>query len=122
MKRSLKIAYCAAAAVFLSGMIGSVILLCAPSKDTVEVVRNGEVLYSFDMRTAVDQTIRIEYGDSYNIIEIFEGKIRVSEAGCPDKTCVKMGWLGSAAPVVCLPNRLEIRFSGGNGNVDAVVG
>ena len=74
MKRSLKIVYCTAAAVFLSGIAGSVILLSAPSGNSVEVVRNGEVLYSFDMRTAQDQSIRIDYGDSYNIIEISEGK------------------------------------------------
>ena len=122
MKRSLKIVYCTAAAVFLSGIAGSVILLSAPSGDSVEVVRNGEVLYSFDMRTAQDQSIRIDYGDSYNIIEISEGKIRVSEAGCPDKTCVKMGWLKSSTPVVCLPNRLEIRFLGESNDVDVVVG
>lgn len=122
MKKSLKIVYCAAAAVFLAGFAGSVIMLNAPDTDSVEVVRNGEVLYSFDMRTAKDQSIRIEYGESYNIIEISEGKIRVSEAGCPDKTCVKMGWLKSGTPVVCLPNRLEIRFFHGKSDVDAVVG
>lgn len=122
MKKSLKIVYCAAAAVFLAGVAGSVIMLNAPDTNSVEVVRNGEVLYSFDMRTAKDQSIRIEYGESYNIIEISEGKIRVSEAGCPDKTCVKMGWLKSGTPVVCLPNRLEIRFSDGKSDVDAVVG
>lgn len=122
MKKSLKVVYAAAAAVFLSGAAGSVIMLNAPDTDTVEVVRDGETLYRFDMRTAKDQSIRIEYGESYNIIEISEGKIRVSEAGCPDKTCVKMGWLKSGAPVVCLPNRLEIGFSGGKDGVDAVVG
>lgn len=122
MKKSLKIVYAAAAAVFLAGVAGSVIMLNAPDTNSVEVVRNGEVLYSFDMGMSKDQSIRIEYGESYNIIEISEGKIRVSEAGCPDKTCVKMGWLKSGTPVVCLPNRLEIRFSHGKSDVDAVVG
>lgn len=121
MKKSLITAYCTAAAVFLAGIIGSILLLNAPDTHSVEVVRDGEVLYSFDLRTAEDQSIRIEYKDSYNIIEIFEGKIRVSEAGCPDKTCINMGWLKNGAPVVCLPNRLEIRFAKDSGEVDAVV-
>lgn len=122
MKKSLKIVYAAAAAVFLAGAAGSVLLLNAPDTHRVEVVRDGEVLYRFDLKTSEDQSIRIEYGDSYNVIEILEGKIRVSEAGCPDKTCVKMGWLKSGTPVVCLPNRLEVRFAEGSGGIDAVVG
>ncbi|MER2149274.1 MAG: NusG domain II-containing protein, partial [Ruminococcus sp.] len=44
------------------------------------------------------------------------------EADCPDKTCVRMGWLNRAAmPVVCLPHHLVIEFADGSeGGVDAV--
>lgn len=121
MKKGLLTVYIIAAAVFLSGIVGSILLLNAPGTHRVEVVRNGKVLYTFDLETAESQSIRIDYKDSYNIIEISDGKIRVSEAGCPDKTCVKMGWLKNETPVVCLPNRLEIRFVHDGGGVDAVV-
>lgn len=44
------------------------------------------------------------------------------EAECPDHTCINMGWLDSAAPIVCLPNRLVIRFAGADDNLDVIVG
>ena len=46
-------------------------------------------------------------------MEVRPGAIRVSEADCPDKICVGMGWLtDGAAPIVCLPHRLMIRRRG----------
>ncbi|MDE6103825.1 MAG: NusG domain II-containing protein, partial [Oscillospiraceae bacterium] len=39
-------------------------------------------------------------------------KISVINAECPDQTCVKMGELkSSAAPIVCLPNKLVVKFA-----------
>lgn len=112
MKRGLKAAYAAAAAIFALGITGSIILSGKPNSSIAEVVRDGEVLYRFDLSTAQAQTVKIEYGGSYNIIEISSGQIRVSEAACPDNTCVKMGALSGGSPVVCLPNHLVIRFAG----------
>ena len=46
-------------------------------------------------------------------MEVRAGAIRVSEADCPDKICVGMGWLTDGAfPIVCLPHRLMIRLKG----------
>ena len=54
-------------------------------------------------------------------VEIKDGKIRVSEAECPDKTCVRTGWLSSSAmPIVCLPNHLIIEFEDENSEIDAL--
>jgi len=59
-----------------------------------------------------------------NAIEVEPGRIRVSDADCPDVLCVRQGWArGGLVPIVCLPNRLVIVFDGGgDGDVDAVVG
>lgn len=123
MSKGLKIAYIAFAVILLAAIAGTVILLGAPSSQTVEIISGGEKLYSIDLSHTPDKTIRVEQGGSYNIIEITGGKIHVSEAGCPDKTCVNMGFLQGSAPIVCLPNRLVIRYAqGGNGNADAVAG
>ena len=93
------------------------------TKDVDYVVRDGEVLYSFDLTKTEDTTFDIYYKDSKNTIEIKDGKIRISAAECPDKTCVKSGWLSSSAmPVVCLPNHLVIEFANNNSEVDAVAG
>ena len=122
MKKKLLAAYIAAALLFIFGVIGTLLLLRSPALNVVEITRDDEVLYTFDLTVAQDQVIRVDYNDSYNLIEIKDGQIRVREAGCKDNTCVKMGWLSSSAPVVCLPNHLVIRFSSQPDGIDAVAG
>ena len=55
----------------------------------------------------------VEYKGRRNILRTEDGSIAVISADCPDKDCVKRGWLrrpGDSA--VCLPNRLVVRISG----------
>ena len=103
---------CVIAVFALSAAISLYMLRPAKSR-TVSIIRDNEVLYTFDLSTAENQTIRIDYnGGGYNIVEIKSGEIRISEADCPDKTCVNTGTLKSEEiPVVCLPHHLILRFS-----------
>ena len=81
----------------------------------VEIVHNGEVLYTLDLNWEKDRQIRIETGESYNLVTIRDGEIFMEDAGCPDHTCVRMGVLREEnLPIVCLPNKLVIRFAEGN--------
>lgn len=122
MKKKLITAYIAAALLFILGIAGTLLLLRSPDLNIVQIERDDEILYIFDLTAAQDQIIRIDYNESYNLVEIKDGRIRVKEAGCKDNTCVKMGWLSSSAPVVCLPNHLVIRFSSQRNEIDAVAG
>lgn len=108
--------------IFLLGAAGSVWLLLAPHGTQVNIVQDGTVLYTFDLATAQDQTLEIEYEGRINTVQIENGRIRMLEAECPDKTCVHMGWLDSKAmPIVCLPNHLSIEFVDSEDDVDAVI-
>ena len=102
-------------------VVGTVLLLSANEKNTVEIISDGQVLYRINLLTEQNKTIRIERGGSHNTVEIKDGEIFVSEAGCPDQICVKTGKLKGDMPIVCLPNRLVIRFAD-SGEVDAVAG
>jgi hypothetical protein len=109
------------AAVFLIGAVGSILVMTSKPKNTVRIVSDSEVLYTIDLSTAEDDTFVIEKNGQHNTVEIKDHMIRVSEADCPDKTCVKSGWLSSSAmPIVCLPNRLVIEFSDEESEVDAL--
>ncbi|MBF0459508.1 MAG: NusG domain II-containing protein [Nitrospirae bacterium] len=44
-------------------------------------------------------------------VEIKGGKVRVVDADCPGKICVKQGWIDSGA-IICLPNRVVITVEG----------
>ena len=55
--------------------------------------------------------------------EIEDGRVRMTASDCRDKVCVGMGWIDTPGrSIVCLPNRVVIRVTGGRkaGNVDTV--
>ena len=111
----------AAAVIFLVGVVLSLIVLFSPPNNRVNILRDGRVLYTLDLSEEKNRCFVVEYGSSSNTIEIRDGKIRVLEAECPDKTCVRSGWLTSSAmPIVCLPNHLVIEFASGQGEIDAI--
>lgn len=98
--------------IFLTGLIGSLWLIFKPHSQTVQIIQDGKILYTIDLEKSEDQTIEVEYQGSKNVIQINNHKISVIDAECPDQTCVKMGELrSSAAPIVCLPNKLVIKFA-----------
>ena len=76
-----------------------------------EILSNGEVLYTVDLATAATYKITVEDG-GYNVITVKDGKIAVTEATCPDHYCMMRGFCAGGTEIVCLPNRLVIRFLG----------
>lgn len=115
MTKGVKICLMAAIVIFV-GAVAAMLYLRLPSDSTwVAITQDGKTLYTFDLATFDDeqtQQIRIESPDGgYNIVEIDEGNtIRISEADCPDKTCVKTGELSDGVPIVCLPHKLVIKY------------
>ncbi|MEW6229491.1 MAG: NusG domain II-containing protein [Bacillota bacterium] len=42
-----------------------------------------------------------------------DGRVRISESDCPDKICVRTGWITRPGQViVCLPNRIVVEIEG----------
>ena len=108
--------------IFLLGVAGSLWTLRVPHGTQVNIVQDGNVLYTFDLTSAANQTFEIEYEGRINTIQIENGRIRMLEAECPDQTCVHMGWLDSGVmPIVCLPNHLSIEHAEAGGDIDAVI-
>ena len=108
--------YLTVGAVLIVSALFSRMFLRDTSHTDIEIVQDGALLYTIDLQTAENQIIRIDSpdGKSYNLITIADGTVCVSAAGCPDQTCVQMGVLRSDyLPIVCLPNRLIVRYAGG---------
>ena len=121
MKKKYVILISIIAVIFIAGVVGSIIVLNAPKKNTVRIKSGGKVLYVLDLSRESDREFEVKTERGSNTIEIKESKIRVKSADCPDKTCVRMGWLSSSAmPIVCLPHELVIEFDDNDGGVDAV--
>lgn len=107
-----KVLIVVAMVIFLAALILSIWILRPSDRQLVEVVSDGEVLYTIDLSKEKDTEFTVEYNGSSNTIHIENGEIWVREAQCPDQTCVQMGKLHSESlPIICLPNRLMIRFA-----------
>jgi len=82
---------------------------------------NGEVVKKLNLN--VDTTYKVESGDDYNIIEIKDGKARVSESNCKDKICVNTPAISKVGQsIICLPHKLIVRIEGNDQKIDGVSG
>jgi len=89
---------------------------------TVQILQDGVVIEEIDLSAVTsERSFTIEWtGGGSNLITVQPGRIRVTEADCPDRVCVDQGWLSDqAAPIVCMPHRLMIRIKD-SGGPDAV--
>ncbi len=65
---------------------------------------NSKYIYSLYQKKDIE--IKGEKGITHIIID--NGKFRFIESECPNKDCVKMGWISLPYyPVVCLPNKVS---------------
>ncbi len=113
--------YIAAIAVILIlCILGSIPLLAPGTPATrAEITSQGVVLRTVDLRLDQEFTVTLPDGN-YNVVTVREGKIAVTDASCPDRYCAHRGWCDSGAQIVCLPNKLVIRFLGDT-DVDGAV-
>ena len=83
---------------------------------TVLVEVAGRTVEKLDMREERVVTVSGERGKL--TIEVRNGRVRVAEADCPNRICVRTGWRSSGGDViVCVPNRTIVRILGNDPNV-----
>ena len=79
------------------------------------ITQDGVLLEEIDLaRVDRPYSFTLEYGGGSNTVSVEPGRIRVSQADCPDQVCVKQGYISDGTvPIVCLPHRLVIEIAGG---------
>ena len=90
--------------------------------------RGGEAVVTVDGRLAatipltVDATVPVGAEQGFlNVVEVSGGRVRVREADCPDRLCVRQGWISyDGESIVCLPHKLIVTVRGTAGDLDAV--
>ena len=111
-------------------LLAAILILCTglsiplllPQEDAAyaEIISDGQVMQVVDLN--VDRQIHISTDNGgTNTITVRDGQIGVTEANCPDHYCMDRGMCSSGVQIVCLPNRLIIRFVGAQA-VDAIAG
>ncbi|MGE5587679.1 MAG: NusG domain II-containing protein [Clostridia bacterium] len=82
---------------------------------TIEVDNRPFRTVPFSQVTEV-MTVDVPAGGGRTVtVEIAEdGRARVLASDCPDKVCVKTGWIDRPGElIVCLPNRVVVKIQGG---------
>ncbi len=96
-----------ASAVMLTG-----ISLFSKKGAKVVVSVDGKELASFPLSEDTVYNISGYHGGE-NILEIKDGKAHLTDASCPDKLCVNMGYISKTGQsIICLPNKVVIEIKG----------
>ena len=90
--------------------------------------KGGEAVVTVDGRLAatiplsIDTTLSIGTQQGFlNVVEVSGGRVRVMEADCPDRLCVRQGWIDrDGESIVCLPHKLVVTVRSTEGDLDAV--
>lgn len=90
----------------------------------VGIYKDGSLVEKIDLNSVTGEreiTLSGDLGD--NVILVSNGRIEMKSADCPDKICVEHGELkSSSSPIVCLPNKVVIKFEGSTDGADAKTG
>ena len=107
--------------VGIMGIIVSIPLLWSyfdggskPSDSLIAVVtRDGKRMAEIDLNE-VQESQYIKFEDGIKLtVEAEKGRIRVQDADCPDKICVKYGWLTKPGDqAICMPSKTIVTIKG----------
>ncbi len=103
-------------------VLGFLLMLIFRSEGSkVLITINGKEHKSFNLNEDITYDILLDNGE-WNRLEIKDGYVRMLEASCPDKLCVKHYKIHyNTESITCLPNGVDIRVIGGEeGDLDAI--
>lgn len=102
------------------------VALCFLPQDTgqvyAEIYQDQTLLKRIPLSGDSRETVTVE-GAAVNQIKIDGRTVCFSESTCPDQVCVRSGVLTRAGQTaVCLPNRVIVRLTGSDPEVDIIAG
>lgn len=80
-----------------------------PVRETVEIDVNGKPAYVFPLDE--DRIIQVQGSLGNTVVEIRERRVRIVDSPCPNRLCVKQGWIWTGS-VICLPNNVSVTIGG----------
>lgn len=97
--------------------LASLCCLLLPARDnaeyTADIFQNGMLIMSIPLNEETESRVFTVEGENgcVNEVEVRPGSIGILSADCPDKLCVRQGFISDTRlPITCLPNRLVIRL------------
>lgn len=93
---------CCAAAWFL--------LVPRSAGSLVGVYENGKLVRKVDLAAHAEPYEIVLTGWGNSVVRVEAGAIYMYASDCPDQLCVAHGSLNDGLPIVCVPNRVVIRY------------
>ncbi len=100
------------AAVILLSLAAWAAFMLFSEKDNLyaEIYLNNQLVKMIDLTNAKNNFFSVE-GKPDVIFEIRDGSIRFYESSCPDKVCIRTGFLNrSRQSAACLPNNMILKI------------
>lgn len=87
------------------------------------IYQDGSLIQTIDLSTvqAPYSFVMESQNGGTNTLEVRPGSIGITDADCPDKLCVSMGFANSSLlPIICLPHGLVIEIKESEDTSDAI--
>ncbi len=69
----------------------------------------------------VDRKLSVKGVIGITEIEIKNGRVRVNDSPCNNKTCIKTGWIDkSYQSIICIPNHVVVEIVDNDKKIDAI--
>ena len=108
------------ALLVLAGAAYGILRLTREPGNEAAVTVDGQLVLTVPLTREATVTVGENRGFR-NVVEVSGGRVRVVDADCPDRLCVRQGWLRySGESIVCLPHKLVVTVRGSEHDLDAV--
>ena len=106
-------------AIVVLSLLAYVIIYFSGSEDRdkyISVQFNGSEFKRLTFTSKNDSyKYKLDTDEGLNIIEVDGDKVHMTEADCPDKLCIKQGYISKVGEVlVCVPNKVVVEIKSDN--------
>ncbi len=85
------------------------------------VYYNGEMIKEMNLNENASFEFYSEYGEGVVEVTVLDNRVAITKETSPHNICSKQGYVDiNIIPLICLPNRVEVRSSQSDGEVDEV--
>jgi len=97
-------------ALLLIFCLGAWFLLPRTAGSLVGVYENGALVRTLDPAAYTEPYEIVLTGWGRSVVRVEAGSIYMYASDCPDQLCVLHGPLDGGLPIICVPNRVAIRY------------
>lgn len=90
--------------------------------NAAEISADGKLVEHIILEKAQQKEYTVQGPLGKTIIQVQDGEARIIDSPCPDKLCVRMGWVrAKGQSAICVPNRILLRVvSDDNNKIDSI--